>query len=192
MEQSHFLTMMRTVQPHVSGRPRRSVELMLQSADLLQAVQQYKEPELSACDAGQDFIDFEGMLTDLQTVCNPAEAEIVNLILNFFRSRKIYAAYRAASQQNQAPQNFQEPKMQEKNSSETISNMNFLSAADGQPNHTQGGATTKTENHQNVKTIPGSTNAFRNLMENQALQSLLSPAQKENLNQIESLMQALS
>lgn len=101
MEDSHFLAMMRTVQPHVSGRPKRSVELMLQSADLMQAVKQYREPELSACDTGQDFIDFEGMLTDLQAVCNPAEAEIANLILNFFRSRKIYAAYRAAaSQQN--------------------------------------------------------------------------------------------
>ena len=41
------------------------------------------------------------MLTDLQTVCNPAESEFINLILNFFRSRKIYSAYRtAASQQN--------------------------------------------------------------------------------------------
>ena len=60
MEETHFIDMMRAVQPHVSGRPRRSVELLLQSADLLRSIQQYREPELSACDASQDSIDFEG------------------------------------------------------------------------------------------------------------------------------------
>ena len=36
--------------------------------------------------------------------------------------------------------------------------------------------------------VQGPANTFRNLMGNQAIQSLLSPSQKENLNQIESIM----
>lgn len=219
MEESHFLTMMRMVQPHVSGRPRRSVELMLQSADLLHSVRQYREPELSACDAGQDFIDFEAMLTDLQTVCNPAEAEFVNLILNFFRSRKIYSAYRtataAASQQNfqqsfqqnlQQSQTTQEHFQEEKeglsaeldaadpSASATLLAANGpANAAPPSNNPQQGTADSPPQiNRHNAKRTSQPVNTFRSLMENQALQSLLSPAQKENLNQIESLMQVLS
>ncbi len=167
MEESHFLDMMRAVQPHVSGRPKRSVELMLQSADLLHSVRQYQEPELSACDTSQDFIDFEAMLTDLQPVCNPAEAELVNLILNFFRSRKIYTAYKAASRQT--------------------------AEAQAQQNHLQAAAMpdAPAENRQEANFQNGSYAGLRNLMENQAFQSLLSPAQKENLNQIGTLIQTL-
>lgn len=237
MEESHFLTMMRMVQPHVSGRPKRSVELMLQSAELLHSVQQYREPELSACDTGQDFVDFEAMLTDLQTVCNPAESEFINLILNFFRSRKIYSAYRtAASQQNfQQSQTAQEIKdsvsMETSHLSETgnlsqesSDTSTILSAAEkaeavsmektnpssvsADNNKMQG---TYSENQTvnpnrfvsdtsnpnpdrktNLRNRQGPANTFRNLIGNQAIQSLLSPSQKENLNQIESIMQVLS
>lgn len=223
MEESHFWTMMRMVQPHVSGQPKRSVELMLQSADLVQSIQQYREPALSACDTGQDFIDFEAMLTDLQTVCNPAEAEFINLILNFFRSRKIYSAYRAAAvsqqsfQQSQAMQeNLQETK---ETTNEAISmemphpsQMESLLQAEPDTSAVLSAAEEKTEaanfsdpasgssqkrssvplNKRNAKNGQTPANTFRNLMGNQALQSLLSPTQKENLNQIESLMQVLS
>lgn len=236
MEESHFLTMMRMVQPHVSGRPKRSVELMLQSAELLHSVQQYREPELSACDTGQDFVDFEAMLTDLQTICNPAESEFINLILNFFRSRKIYSAYRAAASQQpfQQSQTAQEIKdsvsMETSNLSETgnLSQENsdtstILSAAEkNETTSTEKINPSSVSPDNNMQSIPsenqtvnpnrfvsstnnpnsdkktnlrnrqGPANTFRNLMGNQALQSLLSPAQKENLNQIESIMQVLS
>lgn len=184
MEETHFIDMMRAVQPHVSGRPRRSVELLLQSADLLHSIQQYREPELSACDASQDSVDFEALLTDLQGVCNPAEAELVNLILNFFRSKKIYSAYRMASQQNQERketflQSNQKNTAADLHTETDISDMTEMEAAENN-------SVPKESSHQNP------TSAFRNLMENQAIQSLLSPAQKEHLNQIGTFMQAIS
>ncbi len=166
MDESHFIDMMRAIQPHVSGRPKRSVELLLQSADLLHSVHQYQEPELSACDTSQDSIDFEALLMDLQGVCNPAEAELVNLILNFFRSRKIYSAYRIASQQGQY--------MQQMSSEKTEPDIQMEADKAKEP----------------LPQKPPSN--FLNLMENEAIQSLLSPAQKENLNQIGTLMQAMS
>lgn len=184
MEETHFIDMMRAVQPHVSGRPKRSVELLLQSADLLRSIQQYREPELSACDASQDSIDFEALLTDLQSVCNPAEAELINLILNFFRSKKIYSAYRMASQQNQ-------------NLKEAFSQSVQRNAASDMHTEADIPDMAKMEFLENISAPKEASrqkppSAFRNLMENQAIQSILSPAQKEHLNQIGTLMQAIS
>lgn len=184
MEETHFIDMMRAVQPHVSGRPRRSVELLLQSADLLRSIQQYREPELSACDASQDSVDFEALLTDLQGVCNPAEAELVNLILNFFRSKKIYSAYRMASQQNQERKEAFSQSGQRNTSADlhTESSMPDMVRMESAENSSM----------PNEPPCQKPPSTFRNLMENQAIQSLLSPAQKEHLNQIGTLMQAIS
>jgi hypothetical protein len=134
------------------------MELLLQSANLMSSFRQYQEPSLSACDASLDRIDLEAVLTDLQPVCNPAEAELVNLILNFFRSRKIYSAYRAAQ------------------------------------TYSSGSGTKEHDPQQGQEPFPSTDHKqkFQNLMENDALQSMLSPTQKENLNQIGTLMQVLS
>jgi hypothetical protein len=200
MEESHFLDMMRVVEPHVSGRAKRSVDLMIQSASLLSSVHHYQEPALSACDTSSDSIDLEAVLIDLQPVCNPAEAELVNLILNFFRSRKIYSAYQAASQHPMAAE-------------ETVFNASHSMKAPGTETEEQdfegrmeenGAAeemvserrtvkegSSAEEQKEQQKGFHGNPN-FQNLMENHALQSLLSPSQKENLNRIGSLMQTLS
>lgn len=199
MKETHFLEMMRAVQPHVSGRPKRSVELMIQSVDLLHCYHQYQEPSLSACDIEPDSIDFEAMLTDLQPVCTPPEAELVNLILNFFRSRKIYSAYRTVLQQNLSAadssqntntnqaENTPEPSYTSDNASsarEAVSTNynNNLQASSSEP---------PLEQNRTGNSMPQNNNTFRNLMENHAFQSLLSPTQKENLNQIGNLMQAM-
>lgn len=217
MEETHFLEMMRAIQPHVSGRPKRSVELMIQSADLLHCFHQYQEPALSACDIEQDSIDFEAMLTALQPVCTPPEAELINLILNFFRSRKIYSAYLSVSQQNPASASDSAQKTDYQTTSEheqyqkTPYSSEAVSAADENRNHfPQTFSESSEEDRENFsasqpapESFPERTgtgpaapsrnnaNTFRNLMENHALQSLLSPAQKENLNQINTLMQVM-
>lgn len=178
MEESHFLDMIRAVQPHVSGRPKRSVDLMLQSADLLSCVRQYQEPSLFACDASSDAIDLEAVLMDLQPICNPAEAELVNLILNFFRSRKIYSAYQAAAQQVSAPST---DAPEHETVSQTAAQTTMQTAAQWENPDEEG-----------KKDEPQGKNPWKNVMENPAFQSLLSPSQKENLNQIGTIMQALS
>ena len=170
MDNSHFIDMIRAIQPHVSGRPKRSVELMLQSANLISSVHEYHEPQLSACDTSQDYIDFEALLTDLQDLCNPAEAELVSLILNFFRSRKIYSAYQNTMHQN-------------RNASFSLKNTGPLSADNS--------ASDKNE-CRNTPPQKNKANDMRDIMENPAFQSLLSPAQRENLNQLGSIMQAFS
>lgn len=183
MKESHFIDMMRAIQPHVSGRPKRSVELLIQSADLILSVHQYREPELSACDTSQDSIDFEAMLVDLQSVCNPTEAELINLILNFFRSRKIYSAYRTASQQ---AQRVQAPPMEPSAPKSSTANSDAVSGNDISASSTASSINNPAEKRTNA------ANTFRNFMENPAMQSFLSPAQKENLNQISTFMKAMS
>lgn len=195
MKETHFLEMMRAVQPHVSGRPKRSVELMIQSVDLLHCFHQYQEPSLSACDIEPDSIDFEAMLTDLQPVCTPPEAELVNLILNFFRSRKIYSAYRTVLQQNLSAADSSQ------NTNQTENTQKSLSSSDNLSSEKENTSKNYNDNLQSSSESPleqgtGSStqnnNTFRNLMENHAFQSLLSPTQKENLNQIGNLMQAMN
>jgi len=195
MDNSHFLAMIQAAQSHVSGRPRRSLELMGQSAGFLNSIHNYHEPALSACDAAQDYVDFEGLLTDLQPICNSAEAELVNLILNFFRSRKIYSAYMNAMQHGTATEN---PK------TDTPAGMAAPSADTNQypaqmqdnnmPNTEVQAAQMETyESNENEifpkEPPPSPAEGFKNMIENPMFQSLLSPTQKENLNQIGALME---
>jgi len=185
MEEAHFLTMIQAAQPHVSGRPKRSLELIIQSAGLMHSVHNYQEPTLSACDASQDKIDFEGLLTDLQPICNPAEAELVNLILNFFRSKKIYSAYMDAMQKpaDESADNNTFPVSHSTESRDEVRAAQVEDAIEV--------PTMKTE----AETAPPSgmngRTAWKHLMENHMFQSLLSPTQKNNLNQIGNFMDVI-
>ena len=51
--------------------------------------------ELSACDLSNEPINYEALLQSLQPMCTNKELDLVNTILNFYKTQKIIQTYQS-------------------------------------------------------------------------------------------------
>lgn len=91
----HIADLMHAAIPHVSVGQRARMEMLIKASEFVDSFQFTQSPELSACDISNETVDYEALLQSLQSVCTPRELDLVNTILNFLKTQKIYQTYQS-------------------------------------------------------------------------------------------------
>lgn len=91
----HAVDLMSAALPYANTRARANMEVLIKAGELMDSFHMTHSSELSACDLSTETIDIEALLLSLQKVCNTKELELVNTILNFMKTRKIYQTYQS-------------------------------------------------------------------------------------------------
>ncbi|MBR3771185.1 MAG: hypothetical protein IKL07_02845 [Clostridium sp.] len=97
----YVLNIIRAALPYVNSRTRNGMEAAIKTGELAETIQmRRKEPELEAYELGNDTVDMEGLLLSVQNVCIGPERELVNTILNFYKTRSLYQSYQEFRRNN--------------------------------------------------------------------------------------------
>lgn len=95
----HVVNIFKAALPHVGAQTQSSLNVILKANELMSSLQEISNPgELSAMDIGNEQRDPERLLTSIRPACLPAEAEVVDMILNFIKARKIFNVYQSYNQ----------------------------------------------------------------------------------------------
>lgn len=98
---SHMLDIIRAALPHVNSRLRNSMEVAIKTGELAETFSTATDPEeLKACALDDQPIDLEGLLVSIQNVCIGHERDMVNSVLNFYKTRNLYHAYQEFRKNN--------------------------------------------------------------------------------------------
>lgn len=90
----YILDIIRAALPYVNSRTRNGMEVAIKTGELAETFQSIGEaPDLEACDLGNDTLDMEGLLVSMQSVCIGPEKEMLNTLLNFYKTRNLYESY---------------------------------------------------------------------------------------------------
>lgn len=90
----YILDIIRAALPYVNSRTRNGMEVAIKTGELAETFQSMGDtPDLEACDLGNDTTDMEGLLVSVQNVCMGPEKELVNMLLNFYKTRNLYHSY---------------------------------------------------------------------------------------------------
>ena len=90
----HTLDIFKAALPHVTPQAQGGMNLLLKANELMATIEEMNHPaELSAMEINEEEHTPEVLLTSIKCVCNQRETEIVDMMLNFFKARKIYSAY---------------------------------------------------------------------------------------------------
>ena len=92
-QHKHAVDLMSAALPYVNSRTKANMEVLIKAGEFMDSFQSSSSPELSACDISDEPVDLEALLMNLQGVCNSKELELVNTILNFLKTRKLYQTY---------------------------------------------------------------------------------------------------
>lgn len=125
----YMLSIIRAALPYVNSKTRNGMEVAIKTGELAETFQAAEHsPELSACDLENDSTDIEGLLVSVQNVCHGPEKEMVNTVLNFIKTRKLYQSYQEFRKNNLQPE-LQAASMNGSSSNDSSNNnmmLNFL------------------------------------------------------------------
>ncbi|MBD5089671.1 MAG: hypothetical protein HDT30_12840 [Clostridiales bacterium] len=91
----HIADLMQAAIPYVNVNQKARMEMLIKASEFVDSFQFTQSPELSACDISDETVDYEALLQSLQSVCTSKELELVNTILNFLKTQKIYQTYQS-------------------------------------------------------------------------------------------------
>lgn len=91
----HIADLMQAAIPYVNVNQKARMEMLIKASEFVDSFQFTQSPELSACDISDETVDYEALLLSLQSVCTSKELELVNTILNFLKTQKIYQTYQS-------------------------------------------------------------------------------------------------
>lgn len=91
----HIADLMHAAIPYVNVNQKARMEMLIKASEFVDSFQFTQSPELSACDISDESVDYEALLQSLQSVCTSNELELVNTILNFLKTQKIYQTYQS-------------------------------------------------------------------------------------------------
>lgn len=91
----HLADLMSAAIPYVNVGQRARMEMFIKASEFVDSFQFTQSPEISACDISGESVDYESVLQSLQSVCTPNELDMVNTMLNFIKTHKIYQTYQS-------------------------------------------------------------------------------------------------
>lgn len=97
---SHTIQMLKAAVPYVDKKTKRSMGIIIQTAELAESLQGSSSEEISACDLEDEKIDLEAMFGNMRQYCNEKEGELIDLVLNFVKARKLYTSYQSFNAAN--------------------------------------------------------------------------------------------
>lgn len=92
----HTLELVEASIPHLNGKARKSMELVLKASELLDTLHELpKASDLSACELEDDSVNLESLLLGIQNICTNSEKELIHMLLNFTKAQSIYRSYQS-------------------------------------------------------------------------------------------------
>ncbi len=92
----HTLDIFKAAMPHIHPMAQNSVNVLLKANDLISTISGAgREDELSTMDLENWQPNPEEMLLSIKEVLNEGETEMVDMMLNFMKARRIYSAYQS-------------------------------------------------------------------------------------------------
>lgn len=91
----HLADLMSAAIPYVNVGQKARMEMFIKASEFVDSFQFTQSPEISACDISGEAVDYEAMLQSLQNVCTSSELDLVNTMLNFLKTQKIYQTYQS-------------------------------------------------------------------------------------------------
>lgn len=90
----HTLDIFKAALPHVTPQAQGGMNLLLKANELMATIEEVNHPaELSAMEINEEEHTPEVLLESIKQVCTQRENEVVDMMMNFFKARKIYNAY---------------------------------------------------------------------------------------------------
>ncbi len=87
------LDMLRAAMPYAAPEFRKSMQVILQAEELARYIHEDNEAEVRACNL-ETARDTVGMMESIRCFCSKPEQDMIDMILNFMRAKKMYQAYR--------------------------------------------------------------------------------------------------
>ena len=93
---SHYLEIMKTALPYMNLQAQKSVEILVKTEELIEAVQTLEEPlELSAASLKREHAEPEIILNQIKALCTKEEQVMIDNLLNIITMQKLIQGYRA-------------------------------------------------------------------------------------------------
>lgn len=89
----HLTKLLQASLPHIGTQSKANVEILIKAGELFESISNHNSQSLSACDIANEPIDFEALFHSLQAESTPTERELLNTMLNFFKTQKLYRTY---------------------------------------------------------------------------------------------------
>ncbi len=101
----YMLNIIRAALPYVTTKMRSNMEVAIKTGELAESFQSRSSaPELEACDLSDENVDMEGLLLSVQEVCVGREKNMINTLLNFYKTRSLYQSYQSFRRNNLQPE----------------------------------------------------------------------------------------
>ncbi len=96
----HTLDIVKAAMPHVHPRAQGGMKVLLKTSDLMSTIENGgQDEEISAMDLEAWKPEPEELLLSIKEVAYPQESDMLDVILNMFKARKLYSAYQAYSEE---------------------------------------------------------------------------------------------
>lgn len=96
----HTLDVVKAAMPHVHPRAQGGMKVLLKTSDLMSTIENGgQDEEISAMDLEAWKPEPEELLLSIKEVAYPQESDMLDVILNMFKARKLYSAYQAYSEE---------------------------------------------------------------------------------------------
>lgn len=105
---SHYMEIMKTALPYMNSKAQKSVEILIKTDELFEAVQTLEEPsQLSAASIKRENVDTEVMLNQIKGLCTKEEQAVIDNLLNVITMQKLIQGYHSFSalKQNSSDKN---------------------------------------------------------------------------------------
>ncbi len=90
----HTTELLQAALPYTKGRQRSNIEILLKAGELFDSISNNQSPTVSSCSLQNEQIDLEGLCLSLQAVGTPKEQDMINNILNFLQTQRLYETYK--------------------------------------------------------------------------------------------------
>lgn len=101
----YMLNIIRAALPYVTSRTRNHMEVAIKTGELAESFHSIGHAsELEACDLSDETVDVEGLLLSVQEVCVGKEKNMINTVLNFYKTRNLYRSYQDFRKNNLQPE----------------------------------------------------------------------------------------
>ncbi len=93
---SHVIEIIKAAFPHLDSDTQQSVELIVKTGELMDALQTYRHrSSVTMFSLQKQNIDIEALLTSVRDVCYEREKSLIDTILNIIKAKNLYETYTA-------------------------------------------------------------------------------------------------
>jgi uncharacterized protein (UPF0305 family) len=87
--------MIRAALPYMKPRTQKAFEILVKTDELMNTIQNLDTAEISTLDIKPTTFDMEAFLTQMRTLSNQNESEMIDNLLHFIKMQKLLTAYKS-------------------------------------------------------------------------------------------------